>query len=275
MSYLDDIAKADASTRLETLEEARAKADKSLTLDEYTLARMVYSEHASGSPTELVCLADAGANKAEAEGRSIYLYATNGSGYGAQGERSDAGGKRPVSTARAPTPRHVAAALAVLRGSTLFGLPIGKAPARGIAKGARRFFDPRTQDKLHQDYKAGRSGGKVHSCSALGLLKAWTFDRPYCGGSRCCSDGAPPSSGRNGSSQEEWVGPIEGVDPYELMLMRPKSALQEQLYAEAVKVIESRGSYKGHMPIGLPPAVVHLALLVVGLSIAARAGGLV
>lgn len=250
MSFLDDIARAPTKPQLETIEEARkVTGDPSLSLDEYTLARMVYSEHASGSPVELCCLADAAANKAAAEGRSIHLYATGGAGFGAQG------GARQVSTARAPTPRHIKAALAVLRNRWWFLPP----PARGIAKGARRFFDPRAQLKLSQDQGTGKFA------PPLVVLRRWTYDLAWVNRAEL------ELGTRRGSNQEEWVGPIPGVDPYELMLMRPKTALQDSLYAEAVKVIESRGAYKGRMPtVGELGAV---ALVVLGLGLAAAAAG--
>jgi hypothetical protein len=229
VSYLDDIARTLTSPRFETLEEARA-VFPDLTLDEYTMARVINSEHGSGSAVELVAIGDADANKAAATGKSIFQHATNGAGYGAQGA------SRPVSSARAPGPRHVVAAVAVLRG-----------PARGIARGARRYFDPREMNRGHLAYKSGTSD-KVLSCSALGLLEAWTFARPQCGRNRCCANGLPVA-GPNGSGQEEWVGPIPGIEPYELMLMRPATAQQSALYAEARRVIETRGGYHGAVAI--------------------------
>lgn len=251
MSYLDDIARTPTSPRFDSLEAAK-RHFPDLTLDEYTLARVINSEHGRGGPVELVAIGDADVNKAQATGRSIFQHATGGSGqYGPQDN------VRPVSSARSPGPRHVKAALAVTRG-----------PARGIARGARRYFDPRVMDIGYRAYRAGTST-KVISCSALGVLEAWTFSRPRCGGNRCCANGLPVPA-PNGSGQEEWVGPIHGVDAYELMLMRPKTADQAELYAMARQVITSRGRYS---PAGQPGGGAGSGLVAaVGLLALAGAG---
>jgi hypothetical protein len=255
VSFLDDIAKAPASPQLETLEEARAKVDPGLTLDEYTLARMVYSEGASGTPVELCCLADAAYNQARAAGRTIHAYATNGNGFGQQ-DRT-----RPVSTARAPGPRHVHAALAVLRRRPWFGIPmLAPPPARGIARGARRFLSPRAQLALS---KQDRS----RWCPPLAVLERWSFNAPWSDRSTCSVGKPGPRSG-----WEEWVGPIPGVDPWRQMFMRPATSLHAQLYREARQVIESGGTYKGRDP-GASAELGELALVVVGLGIAAAAAG--
>lgn len=270
MSFLDDIAAAKMSPQFHSLEAAQ-QAFPGLTRDEYTLARMVYSEHASGSPVELCCLADAGVNKAQADGHSLYQYATGGLGYGAQG------GARQVSTARSPAPRHVKAALAVLRRSSWLGIPwLAPPPARGIARDARRFLDPRAQ--LARHIKEPRT-----NCPPLAVLERWCFAKPWLvadsgerlalrsrGDARGCALGPAGSPSR----QEEWVGPIPGVDPYELMLVRPRTSLHAQAYVEAKKIIETRGSYKGRAPGG-GAELGELALVVVGLSIAATAAGVV
>lgn len=255
MSYLDDIARASKTPTFSTLEAAQ-KMFPGLTLDAYTMARVINSEYGSGSAVELCAIGDADLNKANAAGKSIYQHATNGSGYGAQGDRAGGGGDRPVSSARAPGPRHVMAALAVLGGA-----------ARGISRGARRYFDPNAMNKGFAAYRSGTST-KVISCSAIGLLEAWTFARPSCGGSRCCANGLPVA-GPDGSGQEEWVGPIEGVNPYELMLMRPATSQQSALYATARQVIESRGSYR---PGTLPTSSSGALFAVAGILALAGAG---
>lgn len=265
MSFLADIAATPATPQLETLAEARAKVDPGLTLDEYTLARMVYSEHARGSAVELCCLADAGFNKARADGSSLYQYATGGLGFGGQG------GARQVSTARAPTPRHIKAALAVLRRRPWMGIPgLAPPPARGIARGARRFFDPRAQLALHRQ-------DPVKNCPPLAILERWCFGKPWFIANdgeraRARAAGDPRGCALSGAGRpvEEWVGPIEGVDPYELMLLRPASALHASLYREARRVIESLGSYKGSAP---GAELGDIALVVIGLGIAAAAAG--
>lgn len=259
MGWREDIAAAGQTPAYDTLEAARA-FDSSLTRDEYTLARIIKSEHGSGTPDDMCCIGDADCNKAKAAGKSIFDHATGGTGsYGGQG------GARPVSTARSPGPRHIKAALAVLRWRWWFVVPTPP-PARGIAKGARRYFDPKTQDVLHA------RDPRSNSCSAIGLLEAWTFARPKCNGVRCCANGLPVD-GPNGSGQEEWVGPIAGVDAWQLMLMRPKTnaATQRANYELARKVIESRGAFKPSASGG--GDLLAFGLVVLGLAAAGYAAG--
>ncbi len=237
--YLARIASARTSPLLESAASARAyypSRAEEITDDVYTLSRVLGSEHFSGRPVELCCLADAGANKAQAAGQSLHQYATGGAGYGSQG------GARQVSTARMGGPRHVLAALAVVG-------PGG--PARGISQGARRYFDPKAQLALLAQY------GIAHYCPPDVILKRWTYDLSW-GSERCSLKTA------RGSHQEEWVGPIDGVDPYQLMLMRPKTAQQDALYAEALKIIESKGSYKGSAPLPVAELALIAAAVAVG-----------
>lgn len=185
------------------LVEAR-RVDAEVDRDEYTAARLCASEFADGSPAELACIVDTEASRARRKKLTLTAHLTGGTGlYGPQG------GKRPASTARNPTLRHLVAARAVLQRDL-----------EGIAKGAVRFFDPKAQELLYRRYVAGKSEHK-HTCSALGLLRAWSFDLPPCNGhGRCCGDGEPPV-GNPGAHTEAWVGPIAGVDAYHLMLMAP------------------------------------------------------
>jgi len=233
LDHLAKIATAPTSPRFETHEEALERFP-GLTRDAYALSRVINSEHGSGTPTEMCCIGDADANKAARQRRSIFDHVTAGTGqYGHQGED-----KRPVSTARAPGPRHVVAALAVLAGPQPFGM-------RGIARGAERYFDVKAQAA------SAASSPETH-CPPLVILERWTYSLPW--GSERCTLGT-----KRGGDQQEWVGPIPGVDPYVLMLMRPATAHQDALYQDARRVIESRGSYKGRW---LPDAV-DLALLAV------------
>ncbi len=176
-------------------------------LDEYTAARLCASEHGRGSPAELACVVDSEVGRAARRHQSLTAVLTGGTGtYGPQG------GDRPASTRQHPNLRHLAAARAVLSGEL-----------RGIARGATRFFNPKQQDRMHRRWKAGLTS-TVHSCSALGVLRAWCFDLPPCRkGRRCCDDGSPPI-GNPGTETMAWVGPVDGVDPFRLLLLRPEPA---------------------------------------------------
>ncbi len=237
--YLGRIASARSSPTFGSVEEAQAyypSRAAEISRDVYTSARIIGSEKFDGTPAELCCIADADANKAAAYGKSIYDHATGGAGYGSQG------GARPVSTARLPGPRHILAALAV----------VGElGPARGIAMGARRYFDPKAQRALLE------RDGIAHYCPPEVILKRWTYDLSW--GSQRCSLGTT-----RGGAQEEWIGPVDGVDPYTLMLFRPRTSSQDALYAEALKVIEAHGAYKGSAPLPLPELLVIAGAIAAG-----------
>ena len=182
-----------------------AKFDSGIDLDELTGARLAASEHFSGSFTELVCIIDAEKNRADKKGVSLFTSLTDGARFGKQG------GKRPASTRLDPQMRHLLAARMVIRGE-----------AAGISQGATRFFDPEAMEAMHASYRRwvdnGRKGKKppVVSCDALTLLEAWSFDYGKRGKSRC-----PPDRSRRGRHPLAWVGPIPGVDPLRLLLMKP------------------------------------------------------
>jgi len=188
----------------ELLEQARrAMRDPSITLDELAGARLAASEYERGTLVELACIVDAEVTRAVASRRSLYQSLTRGAGFGRQGQ----GSARPASTARDPKWTHLWAARAVLSGA-----------GRGIARGAVRFFDPEAMDVMHARWKAGRSK-IVTSCDALSLLEAWSFDRPRRGARAC-----PFDPTKTGPRTQAWVGPIDGVNAWRLMLMRPEPA---------------------------------------------------
>lgn len=238
------IAKIDAAAKSPTygdLEAARAY-DPGLTADEYALGRVVVSEFGRGTPTEMACIADAVRTKAVARGRTIAAHITAGAGFGEQGH----GSSRPVSSRQDPGPRHLEAAIAVLRRGFLGVLP---PPLVGLARGATSFFDPKSQ--------ASQSVSDPSiNCPPLVILEAWTFDKAHPG----CK-----LAERRGPAQLEWIGPVAGVDAYQLMLLRPATTNQAVLYAEARKVIESRGAYKAPL-LPLLPTELGTVLLLVGAS---------
>ena len=187
------------------LAQAR-KFDPRITMDELTGARLAASEHASGSDAELACIVDTEVHRAARKNITMYKSLTHQGTFGKQGRH------RPASTRRDPRYRHLLAARAVLSG----GL-------RGIALGATRFFDPVAMEGMHRKYRAWIDGGRqgkrpaVVSCDALTLLEAWSFDLGRGpSGNRC-----PPNRAKRGRHTFAWVGPIAGVDPSRLFLMKP------------------------------------------------------
>lgn len=221
------------------LAAARRSAGESLTLDEYTAARLAVSEHGSGSPEELACIIDAEVNRAEKRGVSLYEHLTGGTDrFGRQR------GVRKASTRLDPTMRHVEAARAVLGGD-----------ARGIAQGAHRFFDPRTQTYI------ARTRG---AAPPLLVLERWCYDKAWATKNKSLKGGnelAPWGSGV-GDGLEEWVGPIDGVNAYELMLFRSATAGADhnQRYLAAREVIRSKSGI-GRTLAELAPLGLALVLL--------------
>jgi hypothetical protein len=213
------------------LAQARAAArDPSITLDELAGARLAASEYGGGSLVELATVVDAEVSRAQKAGRSLFDSLTRGAGFGRQGQ----GSKRPASTRLDPEFRHLWAARAVLVGM-----------ARGIARGATAFFNPAVMDSAHAAWKSGR-GSIPTSCDALGLLELWSFDRPRLGDSAC-----PFDSTKVGADTRAWVGPIEGVDPWRLLLMKPAKTGAEHFgaYVAARQVIEKGRALVGQKAI--------------------------
>lgn len=260
MTYQETIAAAPTSPALETLAEARSVVIGDLTADEYALARVIASEHSRGSPTELCCIGDADLNKSRASGRGIVDHITAGTGvFGSQGTAGATGRKRPVSSARPPGPRHVQAAIALIR-PRLFGF--FDPPARGVSRGARRYFDPRSQLASH------KTGDPDH-CHPLVILERWTYALPWANGATSGRAADCKLGTKRGNDQEEWCGPIPGVDAWELMLMRPSGRQQDALYAAARKLIESNGTVQSG-----PSPIAPLVELLVVIAIAAAAAAL-
>lgn len=213
------------------LAQARAAArDASVTLDELAGARLAASEYGGGSLVELATIIDAEVNRAQKAGRSLFDSLTRAAGFGRQGQ----GSKRPASTRLDPEFRHIWAARAVLVGM-----------ARGIARGAVAFFNPAVMDSAHAAWKAGR-GSIPTSCDALGLLELWSFDRPRLGDAGC-----PFDSTKVGTETRAWVGPVEGVDPWRLMLMKPAKTGAEHFgaYVAARQLIEKGRALVGQKAI--------------------------
>ncbi len=261
MAPYGHIAAAPLTPLLETLAEARREVDARLSEDEYTLARIIGSEHFSGSPMELLCIGDADCNKASDQGLSITAHATRGNGYGPQGEGNP---KRPVSTTRPPAPRHVLAALALLRGFNFWGIPLpwSGAPARGISKGARRYWDPKAQRDLNRQH------GPAKYCKPLTHLERWCFGRDV-----VSREGGDCQLGGPRRPVEEWCGPIVGVNPWVLMLMRPASIMHAFNYSEARRIIETEGRYRG-APIDPGGPLVALTLFMGAAAFVARLKGI-
>lgn len=206
------------------LEQARRHVG-GLTLDEYTLARVIASEHGSGSPAEMACIGDADLNRARRAGRSVFDHATGKSGrYGRQSK------PRPVSTARDPYVRQVRVVNALLAGGV-----------RGIARGAVQYLDARTQRAL---WKQGKASHPLTVLDRWIHARAWKKRTRDELGRRVDELGPP---GSLGGGPLEWVGPIDGVDAYELLLFRPRTTpeVQAASFAAATDVITSKGEDQG------------------------------
>ena len=198
----------------ELLRQAR-RFDPNVTLDELTGARLAASEHGSGSFTELCCIVDAELNRAERRGKSLYQSLTYRDTFGKQGRT------RRASTRRDPRIRHLLAARAVISGK-----------ARGISRGATRFYDPKAQHRAHKRWKSGKSDRR--HCPPLVILERWAFDLPWAKRKGACK----LNRTRPGRHKLQWVGPIAGVDPLRLFLMRPATDQHQAFYDVARKLLE-------------------------------------
>lgn len=253
LGTLATIEAAPRSPTFPTLEKALTY-DAGLTRDSYALARVVASEFGQGEPTEMCCIADAIVNHADARGLSLFDHITERTGqFGSQGH----GSNRKMSSKLDPGPRHVEAALAIVRRGFFGALP---PPLRGVAKGAYQFMDPKAQTSSNADDAA-------RNCPPLAVLESWTYARKI-----LTHTGGCELADQRGGGQLEWVGPIPGVDAYQLMLFRAATAQQDALYAAARRVIESRGSDPGQvLPLG-PVELVTLAGLVAAAWLLSRGG---
>jgi len=186
-----------------------------LTLDEYTAARLVASEHGSGSVIDMAAIIDTEVNRAERRGRKLFESLTWKNTFGKQGSR------RRASTRLDPYEIHVQVARDVLSGRR-----------RGISQGATQFFDPRVQLAMASEGKA---------CAPLVILERWSFDFPWLveAGKR---KGCELDRRKQGTELLEWVGEIAGIDPTRLMLLRPALPGPEHVkhYLAAKELIETR-----------------------------------
>ena len=206
----------------ELLIQAR-QVDAAITLDELTAARLAASEHFSGTMCELEAIVDAEVNRAAKRRRTLTEHLTSKGTYGRQGGRANGGKKRKASTKRDPYERQLRAARAILTTSR----------SRGISRGAVRFFDPVAQFNANQKWLRGDSDRR--HCHPLVILERWAFDRYWAKSKGPCQ--LDPK--RGGRDRLEWVGPIPGIDPLRLLLMRPATAEHQQRY-EAARALLAR-----------------------------------
>lgn len=215
------------------LAAARRVAGDSLTLDEYTLARVIASEGGREPRAHQLAIGDADITRAAAAGRSIYQHATGGSGrYGRQGY-PPGGPKRPVSTTQDPTTDHLAVARELLGGRA------------GWTGGATAYFNPAVQYSCWAHptscVPADVAGAKNRNQHPLDVLEKWAYARSATNCGRDTSDRYRCTLGpKSSTGGMTWVGPLNGVDAYRLMLFRPtRSADHEQRTAQARLVITS------------------------------------
>ena len=196
----------------ELLRQAR-RYDPKVTLDELTGARLAASEHSRGTFTELCCIVDAELNRAERKGKSLYESLTHKGTFGKQGRT------RRASTRRDPKMRHLLAARAVLSGK-----------ARGVSRGAQRFFDPRAQLSAHRRWKSGKSNRR--HCHPLVILERWVHGYKWSKGKGPCQ----LDRTRRGRTLQ-WVDEIPGVDPTRLMLFKPGTRKYGTFYKRARELL--------------------------------------
>jgi hypothetical protein len=208
------------------------RVDPSITLREYTLARVMASEAGSRPAAEVLTVGDCDLNRAAAEKRDLIDHVTGGSGtYGKQGSEAVNGRKRPVASSRDPSVRHLRAARLLLSGR-----------ARGIAHGARLYFDPRTQDAMW-------AKGSPSYMSAADILRKWTFALSVTSSSMTSGRRVVTFAAESAADKTSVAGEYEpvfpcGVDPWNLLPLRPASNVNSQAarYDAAKRVIASKGA---------------------------------
>lgn len=180
----------------ELLAQAR-QVDGAITLDELAAARLIASERGDvGSTVEWCAIVDAECNRAAHANKSLFDSLTRGADFGVQGRA------RPASTRQDGAHGHLLAAREVLSGA-----------ARGIARGAVRFFDP---------LEANRGAARNHAtCDALTLLDRWSFGLPFVQSGPCALDYARVGAD---NPPQAWIGPVNGIDAWRLMLFAPLPA---------------------------------------------------
>jgi hypothetical protein len=149
-----------------------------LSLDVYSLARMIASENGSASAATLLALAESTRNEAERRGGSVTALLTRSSVAAAQGKYSEQAAGKWASTRLDPLGRHVEAARQALDERT------------NAFAGAVDFFDPSAQDKGQQGTHKLRKTSEQYIAdrAAEGLA---------------------------------WIGDVDGVNAYHLMLFAP------------------------------------------------------
>ena len=87
----------------------------------------------------------------------------------------------------------------------------------------------------HRKWLAGKS--KYRHCHPAIVLERWCFNKAW-------DKKGPPCALRDkpGRHLQEWVGPIDGIDPLRVMLLRPArpGADHERRYREARRLILER-----------------------------------
>ena len=212
----------------------------SATADDYALARVIASELGNGALAEQCCIADADVNRATRAGKTLLVHIAPRGVFGRQGS-----GGRVVASSQDPTVAHVLIAQAVRAGS-----------AKGIALDAVVYFDPWVQWDQH---KAGKK-----YLAPDDVLTKWSFNRTASNcrferGRYTCALSAPATSGL-----QEWVGPIAGVRPTRLMLLRPKTAAHATNTQAARDVIATMQGLNALGAVGGLGSITLLALWALG-----------
>lgn len=162
-----------------------------LDLNTYALARMVQSEMGSASALNLLVLAESARNEARHRGQSVSSLLLHSTMARANGLFSEQAAGKWASTRLDPNERHAAAARAALEDGS------------DLIRGARDFFDPKSQD-------SGQQGAhKLRITSEQYIAK-------------------------NAARHLQWVGEIPGIDPYRLMVFGDVSGTVDQEPALAV-----------------------------------------
>lgn len=195
-----------------------------ISADEYSLARVIASEAGSRPQAEQMAIASCDVNRARRAGLSLRAHIARGGKYGSQGT-----GGRLQSSRLDPTEAHARLAIRVVR------------ERLDTAKGGTVYFNPRVQWRCHEHPReCAVDGGLNRNQSPEAIVRSWSYlmERRSCGRDArqryVCQYG--PVTGR----RNQWVGPIVGIDPWQLMVFteRPDDAAQhEAVTRQALEVV--------------------------------------
>lgn len=223
-----------------------------ISLDEYSLARVIASEAGRRPSAERLVVGSCDVNRARRKGVSLAVHITRAGRYGSQGV-----GGRLQSSRLDPGEEHARDAMRIVR------------EKRDDARGGTVYFNPRTQWAcFSRPTECAVTGGLNHSQHPEAIVTSWSYvvKRGTCGRDAqkryVCPYGKPTGT------RMQWVGPIVGVDPWQLMVFaETATAAHEAMTQQALQIV--REGIGGHSAVFQGMSMGTVLLLVGSAAVAA------